>query len=206
VAALLAAAACSDARRSRRAAVTPLYDPTSGRLVRLAYDSNRNGVAETSTAMNGATPLSSTIDRNEDGRPDRWEYYDAGGRLLKVGFSRHDTGAPDAWGYSRADGTLERIEISFSADESKIDRREFYAFARRDVPPVLARAEEDTNGDGHIDKWEEYDEGGQLRSASWASAGRTTPDRRVTWRNGVIVLIESEPDANGTFQSRLEVK
>jgi hypothetical protein len=156
--------------------------------------------------MNGATPTSSTIDRNEDGRLDRWEYYDASGRLLKVGFSRQDDGTPDSWAYARSDGTLERIDISSSADESKIDRREFYTPTRPEAPPVLERAEADTNGDGRIDKWEEYDDRGQLRSVSWASPGRTTPDRRVTWRDGVIVLIESNPDDSGGFRFKVDLR
>ena len=156
--------------------------------------------------MNGATPINSTVDRNEDGRVDRWEYYDATGRLLKVGSSRDDDGAADSWAYSRADGTLQRIEISSSADESKIDRREFYAPTRLELPPVLERAEEDTNDDGRMDKWEEYDDTGQVRSVAWASPGRTTPDRRVTWRDGVIVLIESDPDDSGSFRFKVDLR
>jgi len=198
--------ACSDVRRARRAAINAAYDPTSGRLVRLSHDSNINGKPDTWTVMNGATPISSTIDRDEDGRVDRWEYYDATGRLLKVGLSREDDGAPDSWAYSRADGSLERIEISSAADESKIDRREFYAPTRLELQPVLERAEEDTNRDGRIDKWEEYDAIGQVRSVSWASSGRSTPDRRVTWRDGVIVLIESDPDANGRFRFKVDLR
>ena len=203
---LLTLSACSDVRRARRAVITAVYDPTSGRLVRLAHDSNINGRPDTWTAMNGATPINSTVDRNEDGRADRWEHYDATGRLLKVGFAREDDGTPDSWAYSRTDGTLERIEISSSADESKIDRREFYAPTRLELPPVLERAEEDTNGDGRIDKWEEYDDTGQVRSVAWASPGRTTPDRRVTWRNGVIVLIEADPDSEGNFRHKVDVR
>ena len=206
LAALLALSACSDVRQARRASIKAVYDPTSGRLVRLAHDSNINGKPDTWTAMNGATPVSSTIDRNEDGRVDRWEYYDASGRLIRVGFSRRDDGTPDSWAYSRSDGTLERIDISSSADESKIDRREFYKPTRPEAPLELERAEEDTNGDGRVDKWEEYDDIGQVRSVSWASPGRTTPDRRVTWRDGVIVLVESNPDATGAFTNKLDLR
>jgi hypothetical protein len=36
--------------------------------------------------MDGNRALRSRMDRNEDGRVDRWEYYDGGGRLVKVGF------------------------------------------------------------------------------------------------------------------------
>ncbi len=144
MAVLLTLAACSDVRRARRAAISAAYDPTSGRLVRLAHDSNINGRPDTWTAMNGATPINSTVDRNEDGRVDRWEYDDASGRLLKVGLSRQDDGTPDSWAYSRADGTLERIEISSSADESKIDPARVL---RADAPGAAACA--GARGGGH---------------------------------------------------------
>ncbi len=44
---------------------------------------------------------------------------------------------------------------------------------------MLERAEEDTNGDGRIDKWEDYDHTGQVRSVAWAFArsGDAGPSR-----------------------------
>jgi hypothetical protein len=47
LAVLLTLSGCFDVRRARRAAITAVYDPTSGRLVRLAHDSNINGRPDT---------------------------------------------------------------------------------------------------------------------------------------------------------------
>src|SRR5262245_50272951 len=130
-AALLAAIACSDpeAERAKKTTV-PTYDKTTGKLTQLTYDRNHNGKIDTWTDMDGAKPLRSRIDLNEDGKIDRWEYYDDKGGLLKVGFSRKDDGKPDAWAYAGPDGKVERIEISSTGDDKKIDRWEHYDPAR----------------------------------------------------------------------------
>ncbi len=112
-----------------------------------------------------AGPLRSRIDSNEDGRIDRWEYYDAAGRLAKVGFSRKADEKPDAWAYSTASGRIDRIEISSTGDPAHIDRWEFYdtsaaaAGAGADGTGPLLRVDEDTNRDGRPDKWERYADG-----------------------------------------------
>ena len=60
--------------------------------------------------------------------------------------------------------------------DGKIDRIEHY---ERDV---LVRAEEDTDGDGTIDKWETYD-GARLASVAFDTTHhRGTPDRRLDLR------------------------
>jgi len=140
--------ACSPSSTPDRAGITPTYDKSSGRLTELAYDSNHNGTVDTWTDMDGARPLRSRIDRNEDGRIDRWEYYDGDGKLTRVGFSRRDDGRPDAWAIVGPDSRSQRIEISSTGDENKIDRWEHYE------NDALTSAEEDTNHDGAIDKWE----------------------------------------------------
>ena len=38
--------------------------------------------------MEGSRPVRARVDDDEDGRVDRWEYYDAAGKLARVGFSR----------------------------------------------------------------------------------------------------------------------
>ena len=126
-AALLAAASCSNPPPDPAKQTTkPTYDKTTGKLTQLTYDRNGNGVIDTWTDMDGAKPLRSRIDQDEDGVIDRWEYYDDQGKLLKVGFSRNNNGKPDAWGFSGPDGKVARVEISSTGDEQKIDRREFY--------------------------------------------------------------------------------
>ena len=191
---------CSDPERDRlRETIRPTYDKASGRLRELASDADRNGTMDTWTEMDGARPIRSRMDRNEDGRVDRWEYYGEDGRLQKVGFSRKDDGKPDAWAFSGPEGRVERIEISSIADERTIDRREYYDAAG------LARAEEDTDADGIADKWETYT-GGLLQTASFDENGDGRPDRRLTYEAGALALIETEPDAAGRYAARVPVK
>jgi antitoxin component YwqK of YwqJK toxin-antitoxin module len=195
-----AVAACSSPERDRAKKTTiPTYDAKTGRLTELTYDRNKNGTIDTWTDMDGRKPLRSRIDLDEDGKIDRWEYYDDKGGLLKVGFSRRQDGTVDAWAFSGPDGTVARVEISSTGDERKIDRREFYAGGS------LIRVEEDSNGDGRVDKWETY-ENGALATASIDENGDGVADRRLSYRSGTLVLIESAPDASGRFTKRVEVK
>lgn len=200
LAAALSAAACSnpDAERVRKTTI-PTYDTKTGRLTELTYDRNHNGIVDTWTDMDGNRPLRSRIDLDEDGKIDRWEYYDATGALAKVGFSRRHDGKVDAWAFSGPDGTVARVEISAAGDDRRIDRREFYERG------TLIRAEEDTNGDGRIDKWETYDNGA-LETAALDENGDGVADRRLTYAGGTLVLIESEPDGSGRLTKRIDVK
>src|SRR5262245_48178257 len=115
--AAVCAAACSDPETERIKRTTkPTYDRQTGRLTQLTYDRNKNGVIDTWTDMDGARPVRSRIDTDEDGKIDRWEYYDEKGALTKVGFSRRNDGKPDAWAYAAPDGKLQRVEISSTGD------------------------------------------------------------------------------------------
>ena len=193
--------ACSEPGQGRaRETTRPTYDTATGKLKELTYDANQNGKIDTWTEMDGARPLRSRIDRDEDGRIDRWEYYDGSGALTKVGLSRRQSEIPDAWAYSGPDGQIARIEISSTGDESRIDRREFYEKG------VMARSESDTNGDGRTDQWETYD-AGVVKTVAMDENADGRPDRRLTYSaDGTLVLIESDPDASGSFQKRVAVR
>jgi hypothetical protein len=194
------ASGCSNPDKAQqKLGITPAYDATTGKLKELIYDSNHNGKPDTWTDMDGARPVQTRIDRNEDGKLDRWEYYDEKSTLVKVGFSRTDDGKADAWAFAGADGKIQRIEISSTADEKKIDRWEHY-----DARGMTA-AEEDTNHDGAPDKWETY-EAGIVKTAAFDENGDGRPDRRLTYSGGSLVTIESEPDAAGNFTKRLDMK
>src|SRR5205823_3711397 len=195
----LVASACSDPERERIKQTTkPTYDKTTGKLTELTYDRNKNGRIDTWTDMDGTKPLRSRIDLDEDGTIDRWEYYGGKGELLKVGFSRKKDGKADAWAYSGADGKVERVEMSSTGDEHKIDRWERYDASG------LASAEEDTNADGRIDKWETY-AAGAMKTAAFDEDGDGTPDRRLTYDNGQLTLIETEPDNAGAYAHKVTV-
>jgi hypothetical protein len=206
---LLVPQACSDPDRERLKATTKAtYDKTSGRLRELTFDANKNGKIETWTEMDGNRPVRSRIDSNEDGAIDRWEYYDETGKLSKVGFSRNGAGKPDAWAFSTPSGRIERIEVSSSSDEARVDRWEFYDVAAPPGPEgtgPLLRVEEDTNHDGRRDKWQRY-ENGVVRFAEFDENADGRPDRRLTYRGAELILIESAPDASGKYTKRIEPK
>jgi hypothetical protein len=206
---LLVCVACSNAERDRLKATTKAtYDERTGRLKELTSDANGNGRIDTWIEMDGSRPVRSRIDRNEDGRLDRWEYYNQDGRLTKVGFSRRDDGKPDAWAEPGADGRISRVLVSSTGDESRIDRWESYIPSAASEQPgalTLLSVEEDTNADGKPDKWEKY-AGGQLHTAAFDENADGRPDRQLTYQGGALAVIESEPDSTGRFTRRVEVK
>jgi hypothetical protein len=192
--------ACSDPEKERLKRTTrPTYDQKTGKLKELTFDQDKNGTIDTWTEMDAARPVLTRMDRNEDGKLDRWEYYNQQGQLEKVGFSRKDDGKADAWAFAGADGKIERIEISSTADVAKIDRWECYDATG------LVQAEEDTNADGKPDKWETY-ESGAVKSVAFDEDRDGKPNRRLTYQADSLVLIETDPNPLGHFTRRVEVK
>jgi hypothetical protein len=199
---LALASACSNPESERLKQTTlPTYDNATGKLKELTFDHNKNGRIDTWTEMDGARPVLTRMDRDEDGTVDRWEYYDQAGKLVKVGFSRATPGKPDAWAYSSAGPEqIERIEISSTGDANRIDRWERYAAGN-----VLIEADEDTDRDGRPDKWETFNSG-VVATVAFDEDRDGRPDRRLTYRDGAVTIIESAPDASGKYTKRLEVK
>jgi len=174
----------------------PIYDPVTGRLQLLKYDSNGNGVPDTFSYMDGARFIRIEIDTDEDGTIDRWEYYGDDQALERVGFSRQHDGVVDAWSYARADGSTERIELSRTRD-SAIDRVEYYE--RQGTEDVLVRAEEDGDADGIMDKWDTYD-AGRLAVVAFDLTKNGVPDRRIVHGADGTATLEADPDEDGTFE------
>lgn len=200
VTAAAGAAACSDpAKEQLKKTTIPTYDPATGKLTELTYDFNKNGKIDTWTQMDGARPVFTRMDSNEDGKMDRWEYYGPDGKLVKVGLSRRDDGKPDAWAFQGADGQVERVEVSSTGDDKKIDRWEHHAGG------VMVAAEEDGDRDGKPDKWETFKDGA-LETAAFDENKDGRPDRRMTYRGGQLVAIESAPDATGAYTKKVDVK
>jgi hypothetical protein len=172
-----------------RPRVTPSYDPKTGVLVRLDDDYNADGKVDLTTFMKNGRAARLEADTDGDGRVDRWEYYAANGTLERIGGSRGRDGREDSWAYPA--GRDLRIDIS-TARDGAIDRREFY----RDG--ALVRVERDTNHDGLIDVWEEYDRG---RLAAWLAdeqkrSGR--PTRRIAYATGGAPRVETVDTAGAS--------
>jgi hypothetical protein len=160
---------------------TPVYNERTGRLEALQSDTNDDGKIDTLAHMDGVDLKYIEVDRDYDGRFDRWEYY---------------TSAPGSAGAARSpDGrsVLDHAEEAGGHDDT-ITRREFY------VDGVITRVEEDTTLDGRVDKWEVY-EHGVLRRMDLDLDGAGRPTRRLVYGlNGDVERIEADPDGDGTFE------
>ena len=168
-------AACRQAEPAGEAKgrIQPSYDQKTGKLARLAYDSNGDGKEDAWAYMDGAHLVRLEADENQDGRIDRWEYYPAGTSEVKQ--------AP------------ERIERSTRGD-GRVSRREFIERG------ALVRIEEDTDGNGATDKWETYVDGA-LAMLALDTSGRGKPDRRLIYRpDGGLDHIEVDPTGSGRFE------
>jgi hypothetical protein len=177
---LLFVAAC-EAGGATVPRVTPCYDEFTRRLVALYADQDGDGRTDQWSYFDGNRPLRGETDTDADGRIDRWEYFTADAGLEKIGSSSHGDGIEDTWSWPAGADGVARVDLARGRDR-RIDRREYF------VNGVLARAEEDTNGDGRTDRWDRY-EGSVLRQAEFdttLAAGR--PNRRVLY------------DAAGHFQ------
>ena len=173
----------------RRPQAFGVYAPDTRELVRLDYDSNRDGRVDTRTYMREGRPARLEADRDGDGSIDRWEYYDEGGRLRRVGESSQRDGREDMWVTTVGDEA--RIERSTRRD-GVVDRRERYR------GQTLLGTETDTNHDGLPDAWEEY-EGGSLRVLLLDDEQRSgRPTRRIVYERGGT-RIETDPDGDGVF-------
>lgn len=169
----ISSCACSGSGKDAQRQISPVYDSKTGRLQLLKLDSNGNGTVDTWSYMDGAHVVRIEIDQNEDGKIDRWEYYDAATHLIRVGLSRADTGKEDAWTYLAADGS-EVVKLELAGKTGRIRRTEHYEHDR------LVSAEEDTDEDGQVDKWETY-AAGRLASVAFDTLHRGTPERRLVY-------------------------
>jgi hypothetical protein len=189
--ALFSGSSCTRDRDEARKKIAAEYDKKSGKLQLLKYDSNGNGKPDMFSYMDGARVIRVEIDKDEDGKIDRWEYYGPDQKIEKVGFSRQNDGIEDAWSYTGPDGTIARIEVSTRRD-GKVTRIEHYQQDK------LVTAEEDGDGDGKIDKWETY-AGEHLASIAFDTLHRGTPDRRLTYGPNGTATMEVDPKGDGHF-------
>jgi len=178
--------------------ITPEYDAKTGKLQLLKYDSDGNGKIDTVSYMDGARVVKVEIDKDEDGKVDRWEYYGPDQKIEKVGFSRAGDGKEDAWSYADATGAVVRVEISTRRD-GKVSRVERYRENK------LVAAEEDSDGDGQVDKWETYD-GERLLAVAFDTQHRGAPDRRLVYQPNGTARVEVDLKGDGHFVPANEPK
>jgi len=173
----LTAVACGAGQSGADAShVTPVYDRQTGKLLELRADQDGDGTADTRVYMDGSLAIRAEIDRDGDGRTERWERYGPSGEIESIALSGAGDGVPDTWIHRSTDGTVSSIERSMRGD-GKVSRTEFYRNGN------LHRVEEDTNGDAQVDRWEEYADD-RLVSVSFAPGDS----------DGRVVEVVYEPD------------
>jgi hypothetical protein len=197
--ALICEASCRGGPGANR--ISGEYNSKTGKLELLKYDANGDGIVDTWSYMDGARILRIEIDQDQNGTIDRWEYYGAdqkpgNQKPEKIGLSRRNDGIEDAWSYMRPDGSLDRVEISTRRNR-KVNRIEHYE------NNVVVRAEEDTDGDGKMDKWETFD-GTHLTSVAFDTQHRGTPDRRLVYGLNGSARVEVDPTGRGQFIAQPE--
>ena len=160
---------------------TPVYSQVTGRLEALQSDTNGDGKIDTLAHMDGVTLKHIEVDRDFDGRFDRWEYYVSA------------PGSPGALRSPDGKSVIEHAEESDGPD-GRITRREFYKDG------TIARVEEDSDTDGRIDKWELY-VSGVLRQMDLDLENRGRPTRRLVYGPyGDVLRVEADPDGDGAFE------
>lgn len=174
--------------------MVPSYDNFSRQLLQLSADQDGDGRFDQWTYLNGNRPLRGEADVDADGRIDRWEYFDADGRVSSIGSASRNDGVEDTWTTTAATATGETHIASSSRRDRVRDRHSYYK------GQTLLRVEEDTNGDGLIDKWDSY-EGAVLREVGFdVSFSRGRPDRKALYdAQGRFTAIEIDPDGDGSF-------
>jgi hypothetical protein len=181
----IACAGCSTPQsQPRDPHTTAVYNKSNGRLEQIVSDHDGDGKPDTRAYMEGTHIVRVEIDRDNDGKTDRWEFY---------------TPAPADAPKGTPPSIIERADEA-SGPNQKITRREFY------VKGVLERTEEDTDCDGRMDKWEYY-ENDVLTRVEFDLSGHGYPDRRLVYgKDGNVVRVEVDPDGHGKFVPAPEAK
>jgi hypothetical protein len=194
-----AAGSCSHPTGDRP---TAAYDAETGRLQALAFDANKNGKNDTVLYTDGTHTRRIELDLNENGKVERWDFYDQHGTLAKVGLSRRDDGVMDAEAFYTDAGVLSEIRISTKRD-GRYDRTEFYEH------DVLVRSADDTRGRGMPDKWDTYAPDPHpapgappytITSTAIDERGAGRPTRRFIYgEDGTIARVEVDRAGDGVF-------
>jgi hypothetical protein len=131
------------------------YDLASHQVARIEEDNNRDGRADTWTALREGRVVGRRADANEDGQIDTWTFYREG-VVTRIERDASGNGFRDHVAHYES-GKLSREEKDDDGDGIP-DLITHY-----DAQERVARVEEDANGDGHLDVVSHY-EGGRLKS------------------------------------------
>lgn len=123
-----------------------------------------------------------------------------GSRPVQSRIDADEDGTIDRWEYYDESGRLAKVGFS-SRKDGRVDS---WAFSGPDGS--IARIEiSSTGNEQKIDRWEFYSTG-VLESVAMDENGDGKPDRKLSYTNGALAVIESDPDPSGRFRKRVTVK
>ncbi|MFQ5960435.1 MAG: FG-GAP repeat domain-containing protein [Candidatus Methylomirabilales bacterium] len=152
-------------------------------------------------------------DSRLDGRPDTWTFFEAG-RLVRKESDTNGNGKVDLWAFYDGADTLVRTEADTDHNQHR-DRVILYEQGEiveeqryspgLDPPQLIVayangqpkRKDEDTDGDGRMDRVTEYDAAGHVTKVSRNPAGAGTFALVATYQPKTGEVLHEEEDLNG---------
>lgn len=138
-------------------------------------DVNGDGQPDIVKVMSGSVEVCRALDLNFDGVKDSFLYYDATGAMRRRESDFDRDGIPDEIAtYEKGQLLSKELETNF---DTKLDTWEFYSAGR------LAKTERDSDGDGVVDEWWDFNRPDQPQCAVVTSDrntdGQPDPDSSV---------------------------
>ncbi len=164
------------------------YDGT-GRLVRQEEDSRLDGRMDTWTYYENGHPVRKESDTNGDGRVDLWAIYDGAGDLVRTeADTDHNEHRDRVVLYTQGE-MVEEQRYSPDLDPPRLIVT--YADGKQ------SRKQEDTDGDGRMDRVTEYDGAGHVAKVSRDPSERGAFTRFAYYEPKTGDVLREEEDLNG---------
>ncbi len=177
-----------DLNGDKRPDIIRYYDET-GRLIRQEEDSRLDGRLDTWTFHEDGRPVRKESDTNGDGKVDLWAFYNEKGNLVRTEVD------------SDADNHRDHV-ILYAQGEMVKERRytpglEPPRFVATYANGLQTRKEEDTDGDGRINRVTEYDDSGHVTKISRDTAGQGAFNLFAYYEPQTGKVLREEEDLNG---------
>jgi len=102
-----------------------IYDQRTRTLRVVEFDRNHNGRPDRWTYFENDRMVRTEADEDEDGLIDHWYYYDKDENVVRMGMSTRHDGVCDAWWYDGPESGTHRIEYTDRAS-ARISRVEYF--------------------------------------------------------------------------------
>lgn len=177
-----------DVTGDKRPDIFRYFDET-GRLIRQAEDSRLDGRLDTWTFYEDGHPVRKESDTNGDGKVDLWAFYDGTGDLARTeADTDHDEHRDRVILYAQGE-MVEEQRYSPGLDPPRLIA--IYANGQR------SRKQEDTDGDGRMDRVTEYDGAGHVTKVSRDPSERGAFTLFVYYEPETGAVLREEEDLNG---------